>query len=90
MSALAASALPSLVLARGHRISKVAEVPLVVDDSSENLTKTSKAVDLLKQVLCHTLVSQRGFSSQTSNSEWKIHMLRFAEGVIIAPAGQTC
>jgi large subunit ribosomal protein L4e len=50
VSALAASALPSLVLARGHRISKVAEVPLVVDDNSENLTKTSKAVDLLKQI----------------------------------------
>merc|ERR1711963_949831 len=35
VSALAASALPSLVMARGHRISKVAEVPLVVDDSSQ-------------------------------------------------------
>jgi large subunit ribosomal protein L4e len=50
VSALAASALPSLVLARGHRIGKVPEVPLVVDDSSESITKTSKAVALLKQV----------------------------------------
>ena len=30
VSALAASALPSLVLARGHRIEEVEEVPLVV------------------------------------------------------------
>lgn len=50
VSALAASALPALVMARGHRISKVAEVPLVVDDGSESITKTSKAVALLKKV----------------------------------------
>lgn len=50
VSALAASALPSLVMARGHRISNVPEVPLVVDDSSEAITKTSKAVALLKKV----------------------------------------
>merc|ERR1719261_2468615 len=31
-SALAASALPSLVMARGHQIDEVAEVPLVVSD----------------------------------------------------------
>ena len=52
VSALAASALPSLVMARGHRISNVPEVPLVVDDSSESITKTSKAVALLKKVCC--------------------------------------
>lgn len=50
VSALAASALPSLVMARGHRISNVPEVPLVVDDSSESITKTAKAVALLKKV----------------------------------------
>ena len=50
MSALAASALPSLVMARGHRINNVPEVPLVVDDGSESITKTSKAVALLKKV----------------------------------------
>jgi large subunit ribosomal protein L4e len=50
VSALAASALPSLVLARGHRIEQVPEVPLVVDDSTESVTKTSKAVEVLKKV----------------------------------------
>ena len=102
VSALAASALPSLVLARGHKIEKVAqdlshtrviqhnsvlsshivlgaahcliytyilrmhalvhqllmvnssaqvpEIPLVVDDSSESITKTSKAVQILKSI----------------------------------------
>lgn len=50
VSALAASALPSLVMARGHRISKVPEVPLVVDDSTDSLTKTKTAMALLKKV----------------------------------------
>jgi large subunit ribosomal protein L4e len=50
VSALAASALPSLVMARGHRIESVPEVPLVLDDSLESLTKTNKALDLLRKV----------------------------------------
>jgi large subunit ribosomal protein L4e len=48
VSALAASALPSLVLARGHRIEEIAEVPLVVSSSVEGYTKTKEAVALLK------------------------------------------
>lgn len=49
-SALAATALPALVMARGHRIETVPEVPLVVSDSVESITKTAKALDLLKKV----------------------------------------
>ncbi|KAK9867941.1 hypothetical protein WJX84_008385 [Apatococcus fuscideae] len=49
-SALAASALPSLVLARGHRIEGIPEVPLVVEDSVQAITKTSKAVAALKKL----------------------------------------
>lgn len=48
-SALAASALPSLVMARGHRIEQVPEVPLIVDPKVvDGIDKTSKAVALLK------------------------------------------
>jgi large subunit ribosomal protein L4e len=47
VSALAASALPSLVLARGHRIEEVEEVPLVIG-GAEGLQKTKEAVALLK------------------------------------------
>ncbi|ORE03696.1 hypothetical protein BCV72DRAFT_232706 [Rhizopus microsporus var. microsporus] len=50
VSALAASALPSLVMARGHRVEKIEEVPLVIDDSVEKLTKTKEAVALLKAI----------------------------------------
>lgn len=48
-SAIAASAVPALVQARGHRISQIAEIPLVIaTEAVENLGKTKKAVALLK------------------------------------------
>lgn len=49
-SALAASALPALVTARGHRIEKVAEIPLVVDDAFEAVQKTAQAVKVLAKI----------------------------------------
>jgi large subunit ribosomal protein L4e len=49
-SALAASALPSLVLARGHKVDQVPEIPLVVDNSVESVNKTKQAVAALKAV----------------------------------------
>lgn len=48
VSALAASALPSLVLARGHRIEQIEEVPLVITSEAESYKKTKEAVTLLK------------------------------------------
>lgn len=50
VSALAASAIPALVTARGHRIDKVPEVPLVLSDSVESVEKTSAAVKILKKI----------------------------------------
>jgi len=48
-SALAASALPALVLARGHRVEGVPEIPLVVSNASvAEVVKTKQAVALLK------------------------------------------
>ncbi|XP_020095437.1 60S ribosomal protein L4-like [Ananas comosus] len=49
-SALAASAVPSLVLARGHRVDSVPELPLVVSDSAESIEKTSAAIKALSQI----------------------------------------
>lgn len=52
-SALAASSIPSLLLARGHQISSVPEVPLVVDSkvfASAAISKTSAAAALLKSI----------------------------------------
>lgn len=50
VSALAASASPALVLARGHRIASVPEIPLVVGDGIESLAKTKAAVAVLKAI----------------------------------------
>jgi len=48
-AALAASAVAPLVMARGHRISTIPEVPLVVADSDLNsLAKTKDAIVVLK------------------------------------------
>ncbi|MCL7032121.1 hypothetical protein MKW94_024845 [Papaver nudicaule] len=50
VSALAASAVPSLVIARGHTIEGVPELPLVVNDSIEVVEKTNAAIKVLKQL----------------------------------------
>ncbi|KAL5545625.1 hypothetical protein UlMin_005312 [Ulmus minor] len=50
VSAIAASAVPSLVLARGHKIETVPELPLVISDAAEGVEKTSVAIKVLKQV----------------------------------------
>merc|ERR1712224_954291 len=49
-AALAASAVPALVMARGHKISNVPEIPLVISDKVESTTKTKEAVKILKAV----------------------------------------
>ncbi|XP_054805316.1 60S ribosomal protein L4-like [Prosopis cineraria] len=50
VSAIAASAVTSLVMARGHRIESVPEMPLVVSDSAEGVEKTKDAIKVLKQI----------------------------------------
>jgi len=50
-SALAASAVPSLVLARGHRIEQLPEIPLVIADTKfDGMKKTKQAVKLLQEI----------------------------------------
>lgn len=49
-SAIAASAISSLVLARGHRVEKIPEIPLVVSDDFESVKKTKEAVAALKAI----------------------------------------
>lgn len=50
-SALAASAIPALVMARGHRINNINEIPLVVDNKViDSIDKTKKAAALLKSL----------------------------------------
>ncbi|KAJ6382071.1 hypothetical protein OIU77_030678 [Salix suchowensis] len=50
VSAIAASSIPSLVMARGHRVESVPEMPLVISDSAESIEKTSTAIKVLKEI----------------------------------------
>jgi large subunit ribosomal protein L4e len=47
---LAASVVPSLVMARGHKVEIVPELSLLLADSVESVEKTSAAINILKQV----------------------------------------
>jgi len=50
VSAIAASAVPSLVMSKGHIINETNEVPLVVTDEIQKYDKTKQAVTLLKRL----------------------------------------
>lgn len=49
-SAIAASTVAPLVIARGHRAEKLPEVPLVVSNELETVSKTKEAVAVLKAI----------------------------------------
>lgn len=49
-SAIAATGIPSLVMAKGHRIEQIPEVPLVLSDKVEELKKTKEAVGVLRKL----------------------------------------
>jgi large subunit ribosomal protein L4e len=49
-AAIASTGVPALALARGHRIEKTPEFPLVIADDAEALKKTKAAKDVLKSI----------------------------------------
>merc|ERR1712154_166355 len=57
-SAIAASGVPALVMAKGHRIEEIPEVPLVVSDKVQSYTKTKEAYILLKRTKAYADVEQ--------------------------------
>ena len=76
-SAVAATAVPSLVLARGHRISEVLEVPLVIADTHfESLQKTKEAVALLRGVNAYKDVLKVGASRKLRAGKGKMRNRR--------------
>lgn len=76
-SALAASAVPSLVMARGHNIEAVSEIPLVVSDSVEGVSKTSKAIQVLKQLGASSDVEKAKNSIQLGSGKGKWRNRRY-------------
>jgi len=78
-SALAASALPSLVLARGHRIEQVNEIPLVLDDSVQTLQKTKQAYETLKRFGAAADVDKAKASKKLRAGKGKMRNRRYVQ-----------
>ncbi|CAO1627424.1 unnamed protein product [Parajaminaea phylloscopi] len=78
-SALAATAIPSLLLARGHRVEQIEEVPLVVDDSVQSLTKTKEAVALLESVKAYDDVVKVSNSRKLRAGQGKLRNRRHVQ-----------
>merc|ERR1712100_949589 len=78
-SALAASALPSLVMARGHKIDQVPECPLVVEDSVEAVDKTVAAMKVLAALGASDDVEKSKASRQVRSGKGKMRNRRYVQ-----------
>jgi len=76
-SALAASAVPALVMARGHSVEEVPEIPLVLDSSLESTKKTSAAKDILAAVGALADVEKSAASKQIRAGKGKMRNRRY-------------
>ena len=76
-SALAATALPALVMARGHRVDNIGEVPLVVDDGIEKVSKTKDAIRILKALNAYADVERSKASRRIRCGKGKMRNRRY-------------
>jgi len=76
-TALAASSLPPLVMARGHRIGEISELPLVVSDGIESVTKTKQAVETLKKLGCEEELQRLMDSKKVRAGKGKMRNRRY-------------
>jgi large subunit ribosomal protein L4e len=76
-SALAATAVPALVMARGHDIDEVPEIPLVLDNAVESTKKTSAAKDILAAVGAMDDVNKAADSKQIRAGKGKMRNRRY-------------
>jgi large subunit ribosomal protein L4e len=76
-SSLAASAVPALVMARGHVIDDVPEIPLVVETAVESTKKTSAAKDILAAIGALSDVEKAANSKQIRSGKGKMRNRRY-------------
>ncbi|CAK0890325.1 unnamed protein product [Prorocentrum cordatum] len=74
---LAASSLPPLVMARGHRIGAVSELPLVVSSAAESMQKTKQAVELLNKLGCEEELQRIADSKKVRAGKGKMRNRRY-------------
>lgn len=89
-SALAASTVPALVMARGHHISAIPEIPLVVQtDAVETLKKTKNALALLTTLKAADDVERCRDTKKTSGkARMRNRTKRIKAGPLIVIAGK--
>jgi len=78
-SALAASALPALVMARGHRVDSVPEFPLVLADSLNRVTKTKDAISILQKCGAYADVEKAKDSKKVHRGVGKMRNRRYTQ-----------
>jgi large subunit ribosomal protein L4e len=80
VSALAASASTALVMARGHRIAGIPEVPLVLSNESIlDVEKTSQAVKILKTLHAYSDVERVKESKKIRSGKGKLRNRRYVQ-----------
>merc|ERR1719487_1750552 len=77
VSALAASSLPPLVMARGHRIGEVSELPLVVANDAEGVEKTKAAIEMLNTLGCEEELKKVSDSKKVRSGKGKMRNRRY-------------
>lgn len=77
VSAIAASAVPALVMARGHKIDEVREIPFVVADEVCDIKKTKEAVAFLKRCGCYEDVEKAAASKHIRSGLGKLRNRRY-------------
>ena len=89
-SALAASAVPALVMSRGHKIGAVPELPLVLSDDVSSLSKTSKALELLQAVGAVDDVKKAKASKKLRRGKGKMRNRRYVsrKGPLVIHSGE--
>eukprot|EP01010_Urceolus_cornutus_P003807 NODE_558_length_1545_cov_379.207888_g419_i0.p1 GENE.NODE_558_length_1545_cov_379.207888_g419_i0~~NODE_558_length_1545_cov_379.207888_g419_i0.p1 ORF type:complete len:474 (-),score=149.91 NODE_558_length_1545_cov_379.207888_g419_i0:122-1498(-) len=76
-AALAASAVPALVVARGHNLNDVPEIPLVVPNSVEALEKTKDGMKFLKSIGAHHDVAKVANTKKRRHTKGKWRNRRY-------------
>jgi len=80
VSSLAATAIPALVMARGHSVENIPEIPFVVDNKSiDNVDKTSRAVALLKSLNAFDDVAKAKDSHAVRAGKGKMRNRRYTQ-----------
>jgi len=80
VSALAASAIPALVMARGHKVENIPEIPLVIDTKSIiSIDKTSRAKSFLEAIQAYSDVEKVKSSRKLRAGKGKMRNRRYVQ-----------